>query len=110
MKIEFFPKETDKQIRLDEAFVYLLLLGTFGLHHFYMKNKKRGYYLLATSGASHLLFIIYASSKTWIHNYIDVGLVSYIFIGYFLALPLILWDFLTLPFQVMKKKGNIASF
>lgn len=110
MPIEFFPKETNKKIRLDEAYIYLFFVGTFGVHQFYLGNKKRGYYLLATAGISHLLFIIYFTFKHQILHYIDVAAISYILLGYVLALPLLAWDLITLPFQVIKKKDNIASF
>jgi|SRR5690606_2369443 len=110
MPIEFFPKEPSKQIRLDEAYVYWFLFGSLGVHHFYMGNKRRGCYLLATSGVSHILFIIYATFKHQILHYIDIAAINYIFIGYFLALPLLVWDLFTLPFQVIKKKGNITTF
>jgi len=110
MNIQFFPKEPNKQVRLDEAYIYLFLFGTFGIHHFYLRNKKRGYYLLATSGLSHLLILFYSLFKNTILHYIDISVINFILIGYFLALPLIVWDLFTLPFQVIKKKGNISSF
>lgn len=110
MPIEFFPKEPNKQIRLDEAYIYLFFVGTFGVHQFYLGNKKRGYYLLATAGMSHLLFITYFTFKKQVLHYVDAAAISYILIGYFLALPLLAWDLISLPFQVIKKKGDINSF
>ena len=106
---QFFPKDNKKELRLDEAYAQLLLFGTLGFHQFYLGNKKRGYYLLITCGISHLLLIIgkklpLISALGW-KNALIVALS-----GYALGAPVWLWDLFTLPWQVIKKKGNVTSF
>lgn len=110
--LEFFPKKQVKEIRLDEAYVFLLLLGTLGAHQFCLGNRKRGCYLLLTCGISHLIILFtwalpltpFVSHMGW-----KIPLVL-MFSGYALGAPILVWDLFTLPWQVLKKKGNTTSF
>lgn len=109
---EFFPRDQKKEIRLDDAYAYLIFFGTFGVHQFYLGNKKRGYYLLVTCGISHLLLLF--TNGLQVGPVIEVlgwkvALAISLF-GYVLGAPVWLWDLVTLPWQVLNKKGNTTSF
>jgi TM2 domain-containing membrane protein YozV len=102
---EFFPKE--KIIRLPDAFIYLLLFGTFGAHQFYLGNKKRAYYLLVTCGISHILVLFSSQIYPFLYLHLGVKLaLATIFVGYALGAPVLIWDFITLSGQVRNKKGQ----
>jgi TM2 domain-containing membrane protein YozV len=102
--VEFFPKE-NKIIRYQDALFYLIVLGTFGVHQFYLGNKKRGYYLLATCGISHLMVLTGTSFTHYISGLINPASALFIvFAGYALGAPVWLYDLVTLDWQVKKAK------
>lgn len=108
---EFFPKKQSEEMRLDEAYVFLLLFGTLGAHQFYLGNRKRGYYLLLTCGISHLIILFtWGLSLTPFISHIGWKIpFALMFSGYALGSPILAWDLLTLPWQVLRKKGNTTS-
>lgn len=102
--MEFFPKE-NKIIRQLDAFFYLIVLGTFGVHQFYLGNKKRGYYLLATCGASHLMILTGPYFNRYLSTFMDHKLaLGIVLVGYILGAPVWLFDLVTLYWQVEKAK------
>lgn len=101
MAFEWFPK--DERIKLQDIFLLHLFLGTFGLHQFYLGNRKRGLYLFLTTGLSHLLVlsgITFNSASIEILGFKMIPLI--ISIGYIIGAPLWLYDLITLPIQVRK--------
>ena len=103
--IDFFPRE--KAVRLQDAFIYLLLLGTFGVHQFYLGNKKRAYYLLSTCGASHLMVILAPKVLPLLNSFLAYETsISILLIGYALGAPVWIGDFITLPSLVRAKNGQ----
>lgn len=104
-KWEWFPKE--KIIRYQDAFLLLLLAGTFGAHQFYLGNKKRGYYLLITCGISHGLLLFSSKIISLIGQHLSVKATVYVFFsGYILGAPVWLWDLVTLYKQVKVRNGQ----
>jgi len=102
---DFFPKE--KNFRLQDAFIYWFLLGTFGVHQFYLRNKRRGCYLLITCGMSHLLILLIPKIYPALKMKLGFKLALIVILGgYILGAPVLLWDLLTLSSQVRDKKGQ----
>lgn len=98
-KLEFFPKE--KKLSYDNTFWSWLILGSFGVHQFYLGNKKKGFYLLSTSGLSHFLILLALCIKiNWpkgIFLYVYLGI---IILGAILGVPVLIWDLIKMRDQV----------
>lgn len=103
--LEFFPK--DKELRIVDAFFYLMVFGTFGAHQFYLGNRRRAYYLLVTCGISHLSLLLSPIIYPHLKNGLGFKIAMLtLFAGYFLGVPVLIWDFITLSSQVRNKKGQ----
>lgn len=102
---QWFPKT--KELRSVDAFFYLILLGTFGAHQFYLGNKRRALYLLITCGISHLFLILFSYTYPYFTNLFGFKLgMLVLFSGYLLGAPVWIWDFITLTGQVRDKNGQ----
>lgn len=102
---EFFPKE--EVVRLQDAIIYWLLFGTFGAHQFYLGNKKRAYYLLATCGTSHLMVLLIPKLLPYLKMRLGFKFTLIVLlVGYALGVPVLIWDLITLPGQVRDKNGQ----
>ena len=102
---EFFPR--DKEIRLQDVLFYLLVGGTFGWHQFHLGNLKRAYYLFFTCGLSHLLVVISMFVGSFLVAHLGERLFFIILLsGYFLGVPVLIWDFITLSTQVRAANGQ----
>lgn len=103
---EIFPR--DNPIRLQDAFIYLMTLGFFGAHQFYLENKKKAFLILGLTSISNILILF----SPFIYPYILPLVGKYIFaifgIGYLMALPILAYDFTTLHIQVRKKNGVVV--
>ena len=96
---EFFPK--DQNPRVYDAYLCLILLGTFGVHQFYIGNKRRGKYLLLSCGFSHALIFLMPFYYFTLSKQVTTSvLLSFMFAGYAIAIPVLLWDLVTLPKQI----------
>ena len=104
--LEFFP--SDKTKRFQDALICWFFLGTFGIHQFYLGNKKRGLYFLLTSGVSHFLVFSAISTKA-LHS--DGPLLRLYFgvilLGYILGVPVLLWDLIRMPIHVKRANGEM---
>lgn len=102
----FFPK--DQKVNLPSTIILWLLFGTFGVHQFYLGNKKKGLYFLLTTGISNFLVIIAMSFKInwplelWFKIYI--GLIVFCAI---LGVPVYLLEPFTMVSQVRKANGDV---
>ncbi|MBI2519479.1 MAG: TM2 domain-containing protein [Bdellovibrio sp.] len=97
----------DKSKRFQDVLVCWFFLGTIGMHQFYLGNKKRGLYLLFTSGLSHFLLFIGINTKAF-HNQGMALIKLYlgiIILGYILGLPVLFWDLIRMPTQVRNANG-----
>ena len=104
---EFFPKEYE--VRLLDAYICLLLLGTFGVHQFYLRNNKRGFYLLLTCGVSHLLILMGPIFQFLISKLGIWPALIFVLSGYMMGVPAWLWDLFTLPRQVRNFNMILSS-
>ena len=96
---EIFPK--DKAKRFQDTLVCWFFLGTFGLHQFYLGNKKRGLYFLLTSGVSHFLLAIAINTKTIPRQGLPFKIyLGAIVLGYALGVPVLFWDLIRMPSHV----------
>lgn len=102
---EFFPK--DGPPRYKDAFVCWFILGVFGLHQFYLGNKRRGLYLLVTGIVMFFipLTFLYSSGPTITGKY---SLVAFL-LGLVLNFPVFIWDLVTLSKQVRMKGGDLGA-
>lgn len=88
-----------------------MVLGTFGVHQFYLGHKRRGYYLLITCGISHLMILLNPDFIKYIFSVNAKVALVVILSGYILGVPVWLFDLVTLYWQVekAKKKQREAS-
>ncbi len=90
MKLEVLPKESRlKSVYL--AYMIYLLLGSFGVHHFYLKQYKRGVVYI-------VLFFLPILVSAFISSKNAIESLFYVFWGIMLIFLLI--DLFTLVFQV----------
>ena len=98
MSFEWFPKGSDEN-PVSTAYFLLIVLGTFGAHQFYFRNMRKGFFLLATGGISHLILIYIMNSDIKFEILNRVDLLAPMLIGYVLCLPVLIWDIFTLRSQ-----------
>ena len=91
-EIEIFP-ENKKPRKSSVAYGLFLFFGTFGAHHFYLRNKKRGFYILIVTLITIATGGVAAPSRTFLYTFVG----SLVLIG-----PVLVYDVLTLWLQVRR--------
>jgi len=104
MKKETQSLKNANRKSIEFSYTALLIFGTFGAHQFYLSNKKKGLYLLATAGISQfLLFTSMKQSMFYGPSSLNDNIILWIAItGAVLGAPVWIWDLFTLHKQVRK--------